>query len=160
MCVNRVTSVRSSQALDMNTTYPYTIDSGHGEFLTFKGLTQEPDGVRIDIEGGANPVQVRRCMYIISRDEGVRVISGWLEHQVRGRAADRGPGDVVVCRGTPRTSGGMPATTTCAASGWCKPPDNIGGFSRFLFASMKENGDGLALFDAAFLLTRYRTEFG
>ena len=45
-------------------------------------------------------------------------------------------------------------------TGWCKPPDNIEFFLGALFASAKRNGGGRpALFDAAFLMTRYRSEY-
>jgi len=44
--------------------------------------------------------------------------------------------------------------------GWCSPPDNIEYFLGALFESTKENGGTRpGLFDAAFLVTRYRTEF-
>ncbi len=43
---------------------------------------------------------------------------------------------------------------------WCSPPDNVEFFLGTLFASTKENGgERPGLFDAAFLATRYRTEF-
>ena len=44
-------------------------------------------------------------------------------------------------------------------TGWCKPPDNIEFFLSALFASAKQNGGRPALFDAAFLITRYRSEY-
>ena len=45
-------------------------------------------------------------------------------------------------------------------TGWCRPPDNIEFFLGALFASAKRNGGGRpALFDAAFLITRYRSEY-
>ena len=45
-------------------------------------------------------------------------------------------------------------------TGWCSPPDNVEFYLSSLFASVKENGGGRpALFDVAFLATRYRTEF-
>lgn len=44
-------------------------------------------------------------------------------------------------------------------TGWCHPPDNIEFFLGTLFASTKGNGGRPGLFDAAFLLTRYRTEY-
>ena len=44
--------------------------------------------------------------------------------------------------------------------GWCTPPGNIEFFLSTLFLSTKENGGKRpGLFDAAFLVTRYRTEF-
>ena len=35
--------------------YPYTIDNGHGEQLTFTGVTHGPDGDRAEVEGIAQP---------------------------------------------------------------------------------------------------------
>jgi hypothetical protein len=40
-----------------------------------------------------------------------------------------------------------------------QPPGNIEFFLGTLFASAKENGGRPGLFDAAFLITRYRTEY-
>jgi hypothetical protein len=45
-------------------------------------------------------------------------------------------------------------------TGWCSPPNNIEFFLATLFESTRANGGTRAgLFDAAFLLTRYRSEF-
>jgi hypothetical protein len=45
-------------------------------------------------------------------------------------------------------------------TGLCQPPGNVEFFLSALFASVKQNGSGRpALFDAAFLVMRYRTEF-
>ena len=45
-------------------------------------------------------------------------------------------------------------------TGWCTPPDNIEFFLGTLFTSTKENGGTRpGLFDAAFLVMRYRSEF-
>ena len=45
-------------------------------------------------------------------------------------------------------------------TGWCAPPGNVEFYLAALFASMKVNGGKRpGLFDAAFLTTRYRTEF-
>ena len=35
--------------------YPYTIDNGHGEQLTFTGVSHGPDGDRAEAEGVAQP---------------------------------------------------------------------------------------------------------
>ena len=52
--------------------YPYTIDNRHGEFLTFKGLTEEADGVRIDAEGVAQPGAGPPMHVHYLQDEAVR----------------------------------------------------------------------------------------
>jgi hypothetical protein len=46
-------------------------------------------------------------------------------------------------------------------TGFVRPPDNVEYFLTQVFASTKANGGGRPrLFDAAYLLTRYRSEFG
>jgi hypothetical protein len=46
-------------------------------------------------------------------------------------------------------------------TGWVKPAYNVEFFLKSLFESTKQNGGGRpGLFDAAFLVTRYRSEFG
>ena len=145
----------------MKRTYPYTIDNGHGEFLTFKGLTQEADGVRIDVEGVARPGAGPPMHVHYLQDEGVRVVSGKLGYQVLGSQPQiAGPGEAVVWpAGTPHKWWNA-GSEELRSTGWCKPPDNIEFFLGGLFASTKENGGRPGLFDVAFLLTRYRTEFG
>jgi hypothetical protein len=45
-------------------------------------------------------------------------------------------------------------------TGWCKPADNVEYFLGAIFASMKSTGKGRpGIFDAAYLTTRYRSEF-
>lgn len=36
-------------------TYPYSIDNGSGEALTFLGVVRAPDGDRVEAEGLAQP---------------------------------------------------------------------------------------------------------
>jgi len=50
-------------------------------------------------------------------------------------------------------------TTALRMTGWCKPPGNIEFFLAAMFASVKEHGGRPGLFDAAFLIRRYRTEY-
>ncbi len=141
--------------------YPYTIDNGHGESLTFTGLTQGPDGDRLEAEGIAGPGAGPPMHVHYLQDEAIRVVSGRLGHQVLGGAPQvAGPGELVVWpAGTPHKwwNAGPDELRT---SGWCSPPDNIEFFLGSLFASVKENGGSRpSLFDAAFLTMRYRTEF-
>ena len=46
-------------------------------------------------------------------------------------------------------------------SGYVRPPDNLEYYLTQMFTSMRENGGKRpGLFDTAYLLTRYRSEFG
>lgn len=142
-------------------TYPYTIDNGHGEELTFTGLAAGPTGVRAEALGRAAP-QAGPPMHVhYFQDEAVRVVSGLLGYQVLGEGPKYvAPGQLVVWpAGVPHrwwNAGATELTTT----GWCEPPDNVEFFLGALFASTKANGRGRpGVFDAAFLMVRYRTEF-
>jgi len=145
----------------MNRSYPYTIDNGCGEFLTFKGITEGSDGTRVEAEGVAQPGAGPPMHVHYLQDEAVRVVSGKLGHQALGGEPQiAGPGELVVWpAGTPHKWWNA-GDDELRSTGWCKPPDNIEFFLGTLFASTKANGGRPGLFDAAFLLTRYRSEFG
>ena len=145
----------------MTRTYPYSIDNGHGETLTFKDITQGPDGTRLEVSGVTQPGAGPPMHVHHLQDEAARVVSGRLGHQAPGGQPQfAGPGETVIWpAGTPHkwwNAGSDELHTT----GWCSPPDNLEFFLGALFASIKENGGGRpGLFDVAFLVTRYRTEF-
>jgi len=141
--------------------YPYTIDNGHGEQLTFTGVTHGLDGDRAEAEGLAQPGAGPPMHVHYLQEEAARVVTGLLGYQVLGQEAKVvGPGELVVWpAGTPHKWWNA-GNTELRMAGWCKPPDNIEFFLGALFASVRENGGGRpALFDAAFLTTRYRTEY-
>jgi quercetin dioxygenase-like cupin family protein len=145
----------------MSTQYPYTIDNGQGELLTFTGVTRGPDGERAGADGVAQPGAGPPMHVHYLQDEGVRVVSGRMGYQVLGgeaRVAE--PGEVVVWPAGTAHKWWNAGGGELRMSGWCRPPGNIEFFLGTLFASTKENGGQRpGLFDAAFLLTRYRTEF-
>jgi mannose-6-phosphate isomerase-like protein (cupin superfamily) len=142
--------------------YPYTIDNGHGEQFTFIGVTHGPDGDRTEIEGAARPGAGPPMHVHYLQEEGVRVVAGRAGYQVPGeepKFAD--VGELVVWpAGTPHKWWNA-GTTELRMRGWCKPSGNIEFFLGELFASAKRNGGGRpALFDTAFLVTHYRSEYG
>lgn len=140
--------------------YPYTIDNGHGERLTFTGVTTGPDGERAEAEGVAAPGAGPPMHVHYLQEEAVRVISGRLGYQVLGGEAQFvEPGTVVVWpAGTPHRWWNA-GSDDLRMTGWCCPPHNVEFFLGALFASVKENGGRPGLFDAAYLITRYRSEF-
>ena len=92
--------------------------------------------------------------------EAGRVVSGRLGYQILGeepKFAEAGE-SVVWEAGVPHRWWNA-GTTELHIHGWCQPPDNFEYYLSAVFASMKENGARPGLFDAAFLTTRYRTEF-
>ena len=141
--------------------YPYTINNGHGEQLTFTGVTRGPDGDRVEAEGVAQPGAGPPMHVHYLQEEAARVVNGRLGYQVLGRDAQFAePGELVVWpAGTPHkwwNAGNIELRMT----GWCRPPGNIEFFLGSLFASTSAHGGTRpGLFDAAFLMTRYRTEY-
>ena len=73
--------------------YPYTIDNGQGELLTFTGVTQGPEGERALADGVAKPGAGPPMHVHYLQEEAARVISGRLGYQVPGREP---PGSVVL----------------------------------------------------------------
>lgn len=138
--------------------YPHTIDNGHGERLTFTGLSA--DGERLEAEGLAQPGAGAPMHVHHLQEEAVRVISGRLGYQAPGGAEQfAGPGDLVVWPPGSAHRWWNAGDTELRSTGWCRPPDNVEFFLGALFASAKANGGRPGLFDAAFLTTRYRREF-
>ena len=77
--------------------YPYTVDNGHGEQLTFIGVTHGADGDRAEVEGVARPGAGPPMHVHYLQEEAARVVSGRLGYQVRGEDAQfAGRGERVV----------------------------------------------------------------
>ena len=145
----------------MNRTYPYTIDNGQGELLTFTGVTQGPSGLRVGADGVAQPGAGPPMHVHHLQDEAAQVVRGRMGYQVPGGEPQfAGPGELVVWPAGTAHKWWNAGSDELHMTGWCSPPDNIEFFLGTLFASTKANGGSRpGLFDAAFLVTRYRTEF-
>ena len=144
----------------MTRSYPYAIDNGHGERLTFTGVVIGPDGERAEADGVAQPGAGPPLHVHHLQDEAVRVVRGRLGHQAAGGQPQiAGPGETVVWPAGTAHKWWNPGNEELHTTGWCRPPDNVEFFLGTLFASTKANGGRPGLFDVAFLLTRYRAEF-
>src|SRR5262245_58195329 len=125
------------------------------------GVSHVPDGDSTEVDGAAQP-GVGPPMHVhYLQEETARVVSGRIGYQVLGQEPKFAEaGDVVVWpAGTPHKWWNA-GTTEARMHGWCRPPGNIEFFLATLFESTRRNGGRRpALFDAAFLMTRYRSEF-
>jgi quercetin dioxygenase-like cupin family protein len=140
--------------------YPYTIDNGRGEWLTFKGVSRRADGEYAEAEGRAQPGAGAPMHVHHFQDEAVQVVSGRLGYQILGREEQfAGPGELVVWPAGTAHKWWNAGDTELRTTGWCRPPHNVEFFLGALFASFKEHGGRPGLFDIAFLMTRYRREF-
>ena len=141
--------------------YPYTIDNGAGESLTFTGVVRDADGERVEADGFAKPGAGPPMHVHLLQEEAARVVAGRMGYQILGREPQfAGPGDLVVWPpGTPHRWWNA-GDTDLRMTGWCKPPGNVEYFLGAIFASMKATGKNRpSIFDAAFLITTYRSEF-
>jgi quercetin dioxygenase-like cupin family protein len=140
--------------------YPYSIENGHGETMTFFGLSK--DGDRVEAEARAQPGAGPPMHVHHLQEEAMQVVSGRLGYQVLGEEPKfAGPGDLAIFAPGVAHKWWNAGSDELRATGWAKPPDNIEFFLGAIFASVKATGKGRpSLFDAAFLMTRYRSEFG
>ena len=98
----------------MSKTYPYTIDNGSGELLTFTGLTPGPGGERLGADGVAQPGAGPPMHVHYLQEEAARVVQD--DSGIRCSVASRSsPVQVSSSSGllAPRTSGGTQAATRC-----------------------------------------------
>lgn len=143
-------------------TYPYTIENGSGEELTFLGVVPDQDGDRLEVESHARPGAGPPMHVHHLQEEAMTVVSGKLGFQIVGEPPRyAGPGETVVFAPGVGHRWWNAGTTELSLTGWAKPPHNVEYFLSALFDSTKRSGRHRpGLFDAAFLLTRYRSEMG
>jgi quercetin dioxygenase-like cupin family protein len=142
-------------------TYPYTIENGHGEALTWLRVVREAGGDRLEGEGRAQPGAGPPMHVHYLQEEAARVVSGKAGYQLLdGEEKFAGPGELVVWPPGTAHRWWNAGDTELKMTGWCKPAHNVEFFLGSIFASMKETGKGRpGIFDAAFLIRRYRSEF-
>ena len=145
----------------MNITLPHTIESITGEKLTFLRITIK-DG--IEYLEGYNEVQPNAGppMHVhYKQDECMTVESGKMGYQEPGGEKKyAGPGETVMFKaGTPHKFWNA-GNEVLRCSGYVSPPENFVYFITQLFKSSNENGGRPGMYDAAFLLKRYQSEFG
>ncbi len=137
--------------------YPHTIDNGHGERLTFLRRT----GDRLDVEnvvapGSGPPMHVHH-----RQREVLTVEEGRIGYQrLDGVSHFAGPGETVAFEAGDAHRFWNAGDTPLRCTGIIEPIENIEYFLGEIFAAQQRAGaPRVGLFDAAFLLTRYRSEF-
>ena len=143
-------------------TYPHTIDNGHGERLTFVRRVSTPEGEVLEAEncvqpGSGPPMHVHHY-----QEEALTVQSGRIGYQRKGEEARfAGAGETVVFRPGEMHRFWNAGTENLECDAYIEPADNVEYFLGEIFASTRRNGGKRpGLFDAAYLMTRYRSEFG
>ena len=141
--------------------YPHTIDNGGGERITFIRVVPGPRGDRLEVENIVTPGAGPPMHVHYSQDEAVTVQKGRIAYQRPGETPQFGePGDTVVFKAGDPHKFWNAGQNDLLGSGYIEPADNVEYFLTELYASTKRNGGRPSLFDAAFLMRRYRSEFG
>lgn len=144
----------------MPITLPYTIENKTGEKITFLRITVK-DG--IEYLEGDNIVQPHAGppMHVhYLQDECMTVLSGKMGYQMLGeekKYAD--PGETVLFKAGIAHKFWNAGHEVLHISAYISPPDNAVYFLSEIFKSSNENGGRPGLYDAAFLLHRYKSEF-
>jgi quercetin dioxygenase-like cupin family protein len=142
--------------------YPRTIDNGHGERLTFQAPRSDERGELQEATNSVSPGSGPPMHVHHLQEESLTVERGTMGWQRKGedeqiaRAGETvtfPPGD------THRFWNAGDDELVC--SGYVRPPGNLEYHLAKIFDSTRANGGKRPrMFDAAYLLTRYRSEFG
>lgn len=147
-------------AIGIMRSYPYTIDNGAGERITFRRVQGEHgerlEGVNRVRPGAGAPMHVHHL-----QEESFTVEKGLMAYQCPGGKllyASEGETVVFACGQPHRFWNAGEDELVCR--GYMEPVYNAEYLLGALFASTRDNGGRPSLFDVAFLMSRYRSEFG
>ncbi|QIX60639.1 cupin domain-containing protein [Hymenobacter sp. BT18] len=145
----------------MKTSLPLTIDNGLGETLIFQKLVPEPDGDRLLVENFVAPGMGPLMHVHHLQDEGLTVIKGRIGYQILGEPeqfAEAGE-TVIFKRGVAHRFWNA-GDDILNCQGWVKPANTIVFFLSAIYAAQRKVGKlEPERFDAAFLITRYASEY-
>jgi mannose-6-phosphate isomerase-like protein (cupin superfamily) len=139
-----------------------TITNGGGERLTFLGVQEDERGPYLHVRNVVQPGDGPPMHVHHRQDEGLTVQRGRVGYQRAGEPPQfAGPGESVTFRRGEVHRFWAEGDEPLECEGWVGPPENFEFFLTRLFASIERSGGRRpGLYDAAFLLTRYRAEFG
>jgi mannose-6-phosphate isomerase-like protein (cupin superfamily) len=141
--------------------FPYTIENNTGEKLTFLRIIKR-DGVEyLEADNEALPNAGPPMHVHYKQDEFMTVVSGKLGYQEPGKEKKFAfPGDSLLFKsGTPHKFWNA-GNELLRCTGYVSPAGNLIYFLSHIYQSTKENGGRPGLYDAAFLLYKYKSEFG
>jgi quercetin dioxygenase-like cupin family protein len=145
----------------MDIKYPHIIENCIGEKLIFKEIQQEPDGDKLLVENyvtpGSGPVMHTHLL----QDESLTVVKGKLGYQILGQPEKyAAEGETVLFeKGTPHRFWND-GEEILHCEGWVKPANTIVFFLTSIYNAQNKSGKARPeQFDAAYLMTRYSTEY-
>jgi mannose-6-phosphate isomerase-like protein (cupin superfamily) len=137
-------------------TYPRTIDDGHGSRTTFLGVEDDRLLLASSVAPGAGPPMHVHHL----QTETVRVQSGRIGVQLEdGPEVLAGPGEEFTFAPGVAHRFWNAGDDELLITGEASPPGNLEYFLSAVYASTAANGGRPGPWDAAFLMTRFRSEF-
>jgi len=142
--------------------YPHTIDNGLGERLTFLRRVTTPEGEILEVEGVVRPGMGPPMHVHYHQEEGLTVVQGRIGYQRKGEEPQFAEaGSTVVFRPGDVHRFWNAGDDDAKLTGYVKPPDSFEYFLDGIYAAQKKSGAPRPdMFDSAFLMRRYRSEFG
>ena len=143
-------------------TYPHTIEDGAGERITFSRRVPGRAGDRLELENVVSPGAGPPMHVHYYQDEAVTVQAGRIGYQRLGEPPQfAGPGDTVVFKAGEFHRFWNAGQENLVGAGYIEPAGNIEYFLGALYESRRMSGGARPHpLDVAFLVRRYRSEFG
>ncbi|MEZ5013923.1 MAG: cupin domain-containing protein [Chitinophagales bacterium] len=141
--------------------YPFSIENPAGERILFHGIEHDPKGDKVILEGFAEPNCGPPMHVHFKQDEGFTIVSGKMGYQLQGQEPVylEAGASMVFSRGTPHRFWNA-GNETLHLKGFVQPANNLVFFLDTLYAAQRISGkEQPEAFTAAFLLTRYKSEF-
>jgi len=145
----------------MNYQFPHTIQNCTGETIIFKDLVREQDGDKLLVENYVQPKSGPPMHTHFLQDESLTVVNGRIGYQVMGQESKyAGEGETITFkRGVPHRFWNA-GENVLHCKGWIKPANTIVFYLSSVYAAQNKSGtEKPETFDAAYLLTRYASEY-
>ena len=141
--------------------YPHTIENGGGEKLTFVRRVNDGTGEYLEVENVVQPNAGPPMHVHFNQEESITVVKGKIGIQhLGGKEMFFGEGETVTFKAGNAHRFWNAGSEPLIGKGYIRPAHNIEYFLSEIFRSTKENGGHRpGTFDAAWLLSKYRSEF-
>ena len=139
---------------------PHVIENTTGEKLTFERRVIRDGNEYIEGETEVQPNAGPPMHVHYRQDESMTVVSGQFGYEILGEEKKyAGPGETVLFKaGVPHKFWNA-GKDVLRCKAYISPPGNVVYFLSALYKSANENGGRPSMYDTAFLLTRYRSEY-
>jgi uncharacterized cupin superfamily protein len=145
----------------MNYQLPHTITNPMGERLTFRRLVKEPGGDKLLVENAVQPGRGPVMHTHLLQEEALTVVSGKIGYLIKGqRPQFAEAGQTVVFAPGVAHKFWNAGEDELRCTGYIKPANTIVFFLSSIYAAQNKTGtERPELFDAAYLVTRYASEY-